>query len=65
MASAKSTRFKSYKCPRCGNKTRLEDKYFPFCSKRCRLIDLGKWFNEEYSVQGEEKPWDPADPEQG
>jgi len=23
---------------------------FPFCSERCKLIDLGKWFNEEYRV---------------
>jgi endogenous inhibitor of DNA gyrase (YacG/DUF329 family) len=28
----------------------------PFCSPRCRLIDLGKWFNEEYRVS------DPIDP---
>lgn len=23
---------------------------FPFCSKRCKLIDLGKWFDEDYRL---------------
>jgi len=27
----------------------------PFCSERCRLIDLGKWASEEYRVAGEKK----------
>jgi endogenous inhibitor of DNA gyrase (YacG/DUF329 family) len=25
----------------------------PFCSDRCRLIDLGRWLGEEYAVAGE------------
>jgi endogenous inhibitor of DNA gyrase (YacG/DUF329 family) len=28
----------------------LEYPDFPFCSKRCRLIDLGRWLNEDYKV---------------
>lgn len=64
MASHKTSRRKSYECPRCGKKARVADKHFPFCSRRCRMIDLGKWFNGEYSVESEEKPWDPSDPEQ-
>lgn len=24
---------------------------YPFCSDRCKLIDLGRWFNEEYSLE--------------
>jgi endogenous inhibitor of DNA gyrase (YacG/DUF329 family) len=32
-------------------------RYGPFCSQRCRLIDLGKWFNEEHKVS------DPLQPE--
>ena len=27
-----------------------KDKEFPFCSERCRLLDLGKWASEEYKV---------------
>ena len=26
----------------------------PFCSERCRLIDLGKWSEEAYRIEGEE-----------
>ncbi len=32
--------------PRPGNRS------FPFCSDRCRLIDLGKWLGEEYRIPG-------------
>lgn len=35
-------------CPICQKDT--EKAYRPFCSKRCADIDLGKWFNEEYST---------------
>ncbi|HMS15969.1 MAG TPA: DNA gyrase inhibitor YacG [Planctomycetota bacterium] len=33
---------------------RLKDRWphFPFCSERCRLIDLGMWFNEGYRIPG-------------
>ncbi len=33
---------------------RAENKAFPFCSERCRQVDLGKWLNEEYRVPAEE-----------
>lgn len=46
------------KCPICDAavKKRHENPNFPFCTSRCKMIDLGKWVNEEYRipVQGEE-----------
>ncbi|MCW8858117.1 MAG: DNA gyrase inhibitor YacG [Deltaproteobacteria bacterium] len=40
-------------CPRCGIKTFWQDNPSkPFCSERCRLADLGRWSNEEYSIKG-------------
>ena len=27
-----------------------DDKHFPFCTRRCQLIDLGKWFDGEHFV---------------
>jgi len=39
-------------CPQCG-KEQLWDtgnRFRPFCSERCKMIDLGKWANEEYRV---------------
>lgn len=39
-------------CPSC--KTELvwdiNNRYRPFCSPRCKLIDLGKWANEEFVI---------------
>jgi len=34
---------------------------FPFCSERCRLIDLGRWLGEEYRFTPETEGTDPAD----
>jgi uncharacterized protein len=40
------------KCPLCGRLTfySLENPARPFCSERCRLIDLGQWADESYKV---------------
>jgi len=38
------------KCPICKKGVALGTPDFPFCSERCRLIDLGKWANEEYKI---------------
>lgn len=39
-------------CPTCQKKVewKAENKYRPFCSDRCRLIDLGEWANEEKRI---------------
>ncbi|MCR9214321.1 MAG: DNA gyrase inhibitor YacG [Proteobacteria bacterium] len=39
-------------CPLCDKPT--ETKYRPFCSARCKQLDLGKWLNESYVIPGEE-----------
>ena len=31
------------KCPICKKEVELTDPYIPFCSERCKLIDLGNW----------------------
>ncbi len=40
------------KCPVCQKSVppREENPAFPFCSPRCRSVDLGKWLGEEYRV---------------
>ncbi|MBS2015501.1 MAG: DNA gyrase inhibitor YacG [Deltaproteobacteria bacterium] len=47
-------------CPICGAevKPRGVNKAHPFCSARCKSIDLGKWLNEDYRVHTEEHPID-------
>ena len=45
------------KCPTCGKEATWQDNPFrPFCSERCKLVDLGKWVNDEYRVPGSELP---------
>ena len=42
---------KIIRCPRCRKETTWEDNPFrPFCSERCKLIDLGNWAGESYRV---------------
>jgi len=35
-----------------------ENKWRPFCSERCKMLDLGDWAAERYRVASEEKPED-------
>lgn len=39
-------------CPTCGKKVEwtARQRWRPFCSERCRLIDLGKWADEEHRI---------------
>lgn len=39
-------------CPICHKPAaaRVDNPAFPFCSRRCRLVDLGRWLGEEYRV---------------
>lgn len=43
------------KCVHCGKEFEYKDikekPSFPFCSKKCKMIDLGIWFNEGHSIQ--------------
>jgi endogenous inhibitor of DNA gyrase (YacG/DUF329 family) len=39
-------------CPVCGKPA--DEKYRPFCTKRCADIDLGRWLKESYRVPTEE-----------
>jgi endogenous inhibitor of DNA gyrase (YacG/DUF329 family) len=47
MAKKKSH---SLRCPTCRTVVLKSDENFPFCSDRCRLIDLGKWASGAYVI---------------
>lgn len=58
-----------FKCPVCrkaipstttitDGKKLMKAAFFPFCSNRCRLIDLGAWLDGDYRVPAEPKPYD-------
>jgi len=38
------------RCPICKKLAKAGDADFPFCSERCRLIDLGKWATGAYVI---------------
>jgi endogenous inhibitor of DNA gyrase (YacG/DUF329 family) len=38
------------RCPICKNPVKSKDPEFPFCSERCRRIDLGKWASGAYVI---------------
>jgi hypothetical protein len=41
-------------CSTCKREAKKEgNKFFPFCSERCQLVDLGKWLDEEYRIPAE------------
>lgn len=37
-------------CPTCRKVVLAADNYFPFCSDRCRILDLGKWASGDYKI---------------
>lgn len=43
---------KTMTCPQCGEPARADstNPYRPFCSRRCKLIDLGDWLDESNSI---------------
>jgi endogenous inhibitor of DNA gyrase (YacG/DUF329 family) len=51
-------------CPICGKPVppRPENRAFPLCSDRCRLLDLGKWLGGEYRIPGPRLGDDDAPP---
>lgn len=55
-----------HRCPVCHeivkalSKEKSEEaKFFPFCSRRCKFIDLGAWLDAEYKIVSESRPQEP------
>lgn len=45
-------------CPRCQTMSNWQDNpNRPFCSDRCKLIDLGAWAAEDYKIAAEDSPF--------
>jgi hypothetical protein len=43
-------------CPICSKPVKLTDPEAPFCSERCRAIDLGNWATEKYVISTPAQP---------
>ncbi|AXK38393.1 DNA gyrase inhibitor YacG [Crenobacter cavernae] len=52
----KASTVRSVNCPSCGKAVEWtpESRYRPFCSERCKLIDLGAWATESFRLRAEE-----------
>lgn len=48
-------------CPICKKEVDERNPEYPFCSERCRIIDLGNWASEKYVVPDAEAPEPPKD----
>lgn len=56
--------FRTVKCPTCSKPVEWNEKsaWRPFCSERCKLIDLGEWAEENHRIAGEQvSPWEGSD----
>jgi endogenous inhibitor of DNA gyrase (YacG/DUF329 family) len=54
------------KCPTCNKETEYTgNPYRPFCSERCKLLDLGKWAAEGYRLPTKERPSETVDGSDG
>lgn len=54
MTAERSSKQRMIACPRCKKETVYspENKWRPFCSERCKLIDIAAWASEEYRLDG-------------
>jgi endogenous inhibitor of DNA gyrase (YacG/DUF329 family) len=46
------------KCPICKTQVAFTDPFMPFCSERCKQIDLGNWASEKYVISSPLRPED-------
>ena len=44
------------RCPICKKEVPFDDPNMPFCSDRCRILDLGNWASEKYVISTPVKP---------
>ena len=44
------------KCPICKKEADPSGEYYPFCSERCKIIDLGNWASEKYVIPAPLEP---------
>jgi hypothetical protein len=56
---------RSASCPTCRRKTAWTgNPYRPFCSERCRVVDLAAWADGRYRIAGEPVPEEPEQPDE-
>lgn len=58
MTEDKTSKPRMVVCPQCGKPSEYSpaNRWRPFCSERCKLIDMGAWASESYRVTGQDEP---------
>ena len=59
---SESAKTRKHKCPICDTPITEDVDTFPFCSQRCKSIDLGQWLGERYRIS---RPIERSDLEEG
>jgi endogenous inhibitor of DNA gyrase (YacG/DUF329 family) len=62
------TKTMALKCPTCKKSTQYDTAKFPdfpFCSTRCKMIDLGAWASEDHKIEGDSEGYDDHFSEEG
>ena len=54
MSNTSESDLPAITCPQCGGPSTFakSNRFRPFCSERCKLIDLGAWAAEEHAIPG-------------
>ncbi|MCU0913642.1 MAG: DNA gyrase inhibitor YacG [Planctomycetes bacterium] len=76
MVNDETHRYLQFTCPSCKRRVRAHQpdpsklpRFFPFCSERCKLVDLGAWLDADYRIpsrpeEDSDPPIDQAEPHQ-
>jgi endogenous inhibitor of DNA gyrase (YacG/DUF329 family) len=60
----KNSSVKKIKCPTCKKNVQKDSNlFFPFCSERCKMIELGAWLDDKYVIEGSDASPSPDDEE--
>jgi len=62
MTEKQPSKAKATPCPICRTQVTRDAKSYPFCSARCKTIDLAKWIDGDYVIS---RPIEEADLDQG
>ena len=64
-AAAKELPVPTYRCVTCDRSVQWSGplpELYPFCSRRCKLVDLGRWLHEDHGTEYHPKPGELPEP---
>ncbi|MHC4119339.1 MAG: DNA gyrase inhibitor YacG [Planctomycetota bacterium] len=71
MENKKDKQSTEHRCPVCNKIVRTsaekesgEESFFPFCCRRCKLVDLGAWLDAEYKIISGSQSEESAEPDE-